>query len=447
MDSLIKYAQKKGVNYVEINSSRNSRNMIELQNGEVKELSGNESNLYSIRLQYKNSVGVAYSNNDDYKDLVDKAIKIAKTLNQNIKLNPKANIKNFKTKVKKRLNDIPLEEKKKIMLNLEKLKKDYKKINTLRLIYSDGIRKINYVNSEGADLKWNDSNIGFMSWAYSKDGERNENYLNIDKGHLGFELMDKSEKIVKESMDIATKLLKSKLAKAGNFPVIVDQKLGGVFIHEAIGHASEADIVLSGASVLKDKLNNEVGNSCINVIDDGSAITNGWTPFDSDGMLGSKTMLIKKGVMEKYMQSLETSSIMDIKSTGNGRAESLMKPIIPRMTTTYLDKGNSSFDEMLNGIKEGYYLKGSAGGQVDTGKGEFLFNSMYGYYIKDGKVDYMVKTTSLIGNILQTLFNISLVGKDLEIYGGTCGKNDQWVPVGDGSPHFKIEKARVGGQE
>ena len=257
--------------------------------------------------------------------------------------------------------------------------------------------------------------------------------------------MESSEEFVKESLDIATKLLSAKSAKGGSFPVIVDQKLGGVFAHEAIGHGCEADIVLAGGSVLKDKLNTKIGNDCINIIDDGSLQTNGWTPFDDDFVLGKKTFLVKNGILSGYLHNLETASLMKMEPTGNGRSQSLMHSVIPRMTTTYIGAGDSNFNEMLKGIKEGYYLKESFGGQVDTIKGEFLFNSMYGYYIKNGEVSNMIKSTAMIGNILQTLHEISLIGKDLEFSGGTCGKDNQLAPVGDGSPHFKINNVKVGG--
>jgi len=447
MDFIIKYAQSKGAEYVEIKNSENIGNLIEVQNNEIKELSSNESKLYCIRLQYKNSIGIAYSNIENYKELVDKAIKTAKILNKNIKLSFESNKAKIKTKARIKLEDVDLEEKKKNILNLEKLKNKYKNISTLNLIYSDAVKNINYANSEGADLNWKDNSIALRSWAYSKKGNRNENYLNAERKHLGYEFMDSSEKSVNESLDIATKLLSAKLAKGGNFPVIVDQKLGGVFAHEAIGHGCEADIVLSGGSVLKDKLNTKIGNDCINIIDDGSLQTNGWTPFDDDLVLGRKTLLVKNGILAGYLHNLETASLMKMDPTGNGRSQSLMHSIIPRMTTTYIDAGDSSFNEMIKGIKEGYYLKESFGGQVDTTKGEFLFNSMYGYYIKNGKLSNMIKNTAMIGNILQTLHNISLIGNDLKFAGGACGKDNQLAPVGDGSPHFKIDNIRVGGQK
>ena len=117
MDTFIKYAEKKGVNYIEIKNSENKGNIIEAQNGEIKELSSNESKLYAVRLQYKNSIGIAYSNVDNYKELVDKAIKAARALNKNVKLNFESNNEKIKTKAKIKLEDVGLEEKKRNILD------------------------------------------------------------------------------------------------------------------------------------------------------------------------------------------------------------------------------------------------------------------------------------------------------------------------------------------
>src|SRR3989344_6075320 len=215
MDSIIKYAQSKGANYVEIKNSENIGNLIEVQNKEVKELSSNESKLYSVRLQYKNSIGIAYSNVDNYKELINKAIKAARALNKNVKLNFESNNKRIKTKAKIKLEDINLEEKKRNILDLEKLKNRYKNVSTLNLVYSDTVKNISYTNSEGADLNWSDNSVGLRSWAYSKKGSRNENYLKAERKHSGYEFMESSEEFVKENLDIATKLLRAKSAKVG----------------------------------------------------------------------------------------------------------------------------------------------------------------------------------------------------------------------------------------
>jgi len=448
MKEFIKYGEDKGAEYVELKSASTIKNIIELQNKHVKEISSSQMKYYSVRVLYNGAFGTAYSNEQEYKELIDKAIKSASLVKKDLRLSNIPNIKNkIKTSYKKDLSAIGLEEKKNKLLELTKLMKEYPKINSLKLVQSDLLENYKLINSHGAELEWNDSFIKFLAYAFSQEGNRLESYPEVKRGHYGYELMDEAEKITRKALEYSQKLLNAKLAKAGNFPVILDQKLGGVFTHEAIGHATEADAVINGETVLKNKLNQLIASSNVTILDDGTLKTNGWVPFDDDGNKSQKNVLIKKGVLNKYLQSLETSSILGVKPTGNGRAQSIANVIIPRMTTTYIAKGDSSFEEIIKTIKEGYYLIGSMGGQVDTSKGEFLFNAKHGYHVVNGEIKELVKGVSLTGNILDIMPKISLVAKDLEFGSGLCGKCSQTVPVSEGAPHFKIDIARVGGQE
>ena len=449
MESFLKYAEKKGCNYVELKEYSGNKTSIQLENDKIKELSKGNALMYAARVMYKNKEGLAYSNKEDYKQLKDNAIKLANKNSKIIKIDELPKLKkSIKTKFKINPENIDLEDKKKDVMKLD-LRKDYKKINSLRVNYSDNNRKLKITTSEGRELTWNDNVVGIVSVAYAKDGNRLEQFYKSKIKHQGYELFKKEASgIVNNSMEMAEKMLQSKLAKGGNYPVIIDQALGGVFSHEAVGHGCEADNVLQGATVMNEKIGKLIASTSVNIIDDGSLEEGyGWTAFDDEGVEGQKTYLIRNGFLEGYLHTRETASLLKMKPTGNGRAESLGHRAIPRMTNTYFDNGDSNFKEMLEKIKDGYYLKGSSGGQVNPSSGEFLFNAQYGYRVENGELKELVKNVSLTGNILTTLKNISLVAKDLEFSQGVCGKDGQHAPVGDGAPHIKIDKARVGGQE
>ena len=101
-----------------------------------------------------------------------------------------------------------------------------------------------------------------------------------------------------------------------------------------------------------------------------------------------------------------------MKSSGNARSNVSDKPIV-RMSNTFLQPGDNSFEELLEDIPNGIYLKGSRGGQVDTGKGIFQFNAGEGYLIENGELTTPIRDVSLSGNILETLKNIDALGDDL----------------------------------
>lgn len=448
MNKSLKYADSKGIDYAELRTTTAINSSIKLNNRKVEEIGSSEEKLYSVRILHNGAFGMANSTNPEFNNLIDMALKSAKSVKKELRLHKIPDIKKrINTPFKKSLLDIDISKKKSVLQNLEKLRKNYPKVKSLVLRQADSVMDYSLINSHGADLKWKDSRIIFAAFAFSQNGTRQENYFDLKRGHYGYELMNEAPKITKLALDFSQKLLKAKSAKGGNFPVVLDQDLGGVFTHEAIGHATEADAVLNGETVLKDKLNKIIASSNVTIIDDGTQNSNGWIPFDDDGTKTKSNVLINKGELKKYLQSLETASIMNVNPTGNGRSEDISCNIIPRMTNTFLDRGDSNLNEMIKSIKEGYYIVGSNGGQVDPSRGEFLFNGKHGFVIKNGEIKDLVKGVSLTGNILDIMPKINLIAKDLQLRAGMCGKCSQTVPVSVGSPHFKIDMARVGGQK
>src|SRR3989344_2439423 len=352
MKEFISYAEKKGCSYIELKSQEGIRNTIEVVDKDIKELSQNESALYSVRVIFNGSEGLSYSNKNDFKEMIEKAIKLARIQDKKINFYElkSENIK-LKTKCKIDLESINLEEKKNNIINLLKSKKNYKQISGVKFIYRDVKSKFNYVNNEGRNIFWEDSAVRYIAYSYAKEGKRIESFIDTRSGHKGYELFsEESEKLMQYVLKMGEKMLKSKNAQAGNYPVMVDHHLGGVFAHEAVGHACEADAVIQGSSVLKE-LNSKVGNNNLTIVDDKTIVgNNGWVPYDDEGVEGERTILIKKGILNGFLHNRETASIMNMKPTGNGRCMDLAHRAIPRMSTTFVDKGDSNYDEILSSI-------------------------------------------------------------------------------------------------
>ena len=121
-----------------------------------------------------------------------------------------------------------------------------------------------------------------------------------------------------------------------------------------------------------------------------------------------------------------------------------MPPVV-RMSNTFIENGDSTLEELMEGCRDGILLKGSRGGQVDPGRGVFQFNAEYGYLVQGGEIAGMVRDVSLSGEILHTLHAIRHLGNDRVMHQGYCGKGGQNVPVSDGAPHLLLEDAVVGG--
>jgi TldD protein len=226
---------------------------------------------------------------------------------------------------------------------------------------------------------------------------------------------------------------------------ILDPELAGVFAHEAIGHASEGDLVKEGISVIKGMTGQQIASPVVTVIDDPTMPEFGFMPVDAEGSAVKRTEIIRDGVLTNYLHSRETLAAVGDGEAGHARAEGSSSPIV-RMSNTFIENGDATMDELLEGCKTGILLKGSRGGQVDPGRGVFQFNAEYGYLIEDGEQRGMVRDVSLSGDILSTMHNIALCGTDRKMTPGYCGKGGQSVPVTDGSPHLLLKNAVVGGR-
>ncbi|MDR0439043.1 MAG: TldD/PmbA family protein [Methanocalculaceae archaeon] len=242
----------------------------------------------------------------------------------------------------------------------------------------------------------------------------------------------------------ATDLLGASSVSGGKMPTILDPAIGGVFAHEAVGHASEGDAIRDDVSVFAGKLGTQVGSPLVTIIDDPSMHGYGYEPFDAEGVAFGPTELIKNGIMHAYMHSRETLAAVgtDTGCAGHARAEPGMQPLV-RMSNTYIKEGDSSYDEIVAECKSGILLIGSRGGQVDPGRGAFQFNAKYGYKIENGETTEMIRDCSISGDILSILHNIALCGKERKMSSGICGKG-QSVPVSDGAPHVSLTEAIIG---
>ncbi len=238
---------------------------------------------------------------------------------------------------------------------------------------------------------------------------------------------------------------------SGTYTVIADPDLVGLLVHEAFGHAAEADLVFTGSSTLKDRLGEQLADEQVTIIDQGDIPGGYFVPFDDEGVMKEKTVILDKGVLKGYMHDRNSANELHVQPTGNARAQDFENQPQVRMTNTFIDNGKYSFDEMVEDIKTGIYIKrkGGGGGQVDTASGTFTFRCGESYMIRNGELAEPVRGVVLSGLILDTLKTVDAVGNDLAIHNrffGACGKGGQRASVGSGGPHIRIQEITIGGK-
>jgi TldD protein len=236
-------------------------------------------------------------------------------------------------------------------------------------------------------------------------------------------------------------------AKAGIQEVILDADITGILAHEAIGHTTEADLVLGG-SVAGNLLNKPVASELITLVDFANTAFGKLCPvpvfMDDEGTAAENCVIIEAGVLKRFMHNKESAGIFGHELTGNARAYEFSDEPLIRMRNTAILPGKSKLVEMISSIDDGYYLMKSSNGQADS-TSEFMFGIVQGYEIKQGKIGKAIRDMTISGVAIDVLKSVTMVSDDL-IWGcaGMCGKK-QWIPVGLGGPAIKC-KVNIGGK-
>lgn len=438
------------VDYVDIRAGNGNSTSLIMKDGAIDEI--NTGNTLGIRIRVLNNGawGFAYTNDFSKLDsIAETAISLSNSLNGDVELAETEIIKDkVKTEAKIPVSDVSIEEKKDVLLEANNAA-NFGEIASITASYSDSESKSLFLSSEGAEIQIDSTRVALALNSAANNGEMIQFAHGSIGGVKGFELIEKEdiEKFSREISQKAIRLLKAESAPSGQFPIISDNQLTGVFIHEALGHAVEGDLILQDDSILKDKIGENIASDIVNIYDDAS-LTNGfgYYPYDAEGVKTTPNQLVKEGKLISLLNSRESAAKLGMKSSGNARSSISDQPIV-RMSNTYLEPKDLSFEELIEDIDDGIYLKGSRGGQVDTGKGIFQFNAAEAFKIDHGELTTPLRDVSLSGNILETLKNVDGVGSDFDLGVGFCGKDGQTAPVGDGGPHIRILNALVGGSQ
>jgi len=244
----------------------------------------------------------------------------------------------------------------------------------------------------------------------------------------------------------AERLLTARPALSGRGCVVLAAQAGGTMIHEAVGHALEADLAQKGLSPYGNQVGKMVANPLVSVVDD--ATRAGWRgsfTCDDEGTPAQRTVLVDHGVLRGFLHDRLTARKAGAAPTGNGRRQSYMHRPIPRMTNTMILPGVDDAQAIIRSVPQGLYVVRMGGGQVNTVNGDFVFEINEAFLIENGEVTEPVLGTTMIGNAEEVLKSIDRVASDFGRGLGTCGKDGQGVPVADAQPTLRIPEITIGG--
>ena len=315
--------------------------------------------------------------------------------------------------------------------------------------YGDGRRRILVADSDG--LFTSDDQVRTLfSVSCVATGDTGMQTGRESAGRTaGFELFDlyDVEEMARRAADRALTKLTARPAPSGEMPVVVGPGGGGVLFHEACGHGLEADLVAKSASVFAGRVGEKVAAPMVTLIDDGT-MAGEWGHYgiDDEGKPAARNVLISDGVLTDYMWDRLRARKEGRASSGNGRRQSYQHLPMVRMTNTYIGNGDANPDDIVADTPHGVYVAQLGGGQVNTATGDFVFGMTEAYLIESGQITAPIREGNLIGNGPEVLTRIDALGNDFAMGSpGTCGKDGQGVPVGDGTPTLRVTALTVGG--
>lgn len=337
-----------------------------------------------------------------------------------------------------------------VLMKLESLirSRDSRVVKVMAML-STSVSDVMMYNSH-AELKYETRPMGVLavSVVFSQNGQIQNNNCNRSF-RMGAEMLD--DGLLEEMASAVTRNLDDRFAasrpKGGRMPVVMGAGSSGILLHEAMGHAFEADFNRKGQSVFSGRMGEKICADNVTIVDDATIRGNrGALNFDDEGVPGQRTCMVENGVLTSYLHDRISAGYYGVRPTGNGRRESFRYNPIPRMRATYMESGDSAPEDIIASVKKGIYVDEFSNGQVRIGEGDFTFYVRSGYLIEGGRLTKPVTDVNIIGNGPEALAGIVAVGNDSRVDNGawTCGKC-QSVPVMCGMPTVLVDKLTVGG--
>lgn len=322
------------------------------------------------------------------------------------------------------------------------------RIATTSVRYGDSAQRIILATSDGSliEQSWVDLEMRFAATA--RNGETVQTGRETTGSRKAYEDLQSLDQQVRAAAERAVNALALPPVKGNTYTVVIDPILSGLFVHEAFGHLSEADMTYENPDLMEVMtLGRRFGCPELQILDGAApAGHRGSYFYDDEGVPASTTQLIKDGVLVGRLHSRETAGKLGENPTGNARCLNYHYPPIVRMTNTWIERGNTPVDRLFDGIEEGVYARNWLGGMTN---GEmFTFAAGEAWMIRDGKIAEPVRDVNLSGNVFTTLADIEAIGDDFYWdESGGCGKGGQsGLPVGCGGPSLRIRDVVVGGE-
>jgi TldD protein len=438
--------------YAEFRYEETSSTLLSFDGSGLKDVNVNSARGGFVRVLVAGKFGAAsFDDVDRAAEYLEKAVALARLRTGDFKgfAPGEVNVDDVVVDVPRPAAEVDLDEKVDVVSKYNQILLNHNRIPATETRYGDSLDYRVFVNTEGAAVTVRKPRVNLSLRPLASEGGVVQMAIRNYGGLVSFDHLRGREEEVEELAAYAASLLDAEPVTGGTYDVIADPLLTGIFAHEAFGHTAEADDIAQDEKLREImKVGRRFGSEVLSIVDDGLYQgRNGYVPYDDEGVRGRKKYLLREGVLASLLHDRESATRMGAEPTGNARALNYRFPPLVRMTATYIEPGEMSFEEMLASVPRGIYARRAKGG---TGGETFSFTAEDGYLIEKGRLTTHLRDLKLQGNLFRTLENIVAVADDFDMPEegvGGCGKWGQSpLPVSNGGPHMLIKNVQIGGR-
>jgi PmbA protein len=443
-EALIDQAQKLGAEEVEFYYEVSTNTDLEVYDKQVETLTSAREKGLGIRVFVDDKMGFAYTANFDdqaLEEVIEEAISNAQVASEDEYRQLPAGEFDYQELdiYNPALEEVEIKDKIDLALEMEEtaLEFDDRIKSVVNVSYGDFSGQTRLVNSQGLDESYQGNGCYVYLYVIAAEGEEQQTGQAIGYGRSLEELNPVDT--AREAAQNALKLLGGKQVTSQEAPVVFTPRVGSMFMY-VLSQALTAEAVQKGRALFADKLDQQVANEKVKIIDDGT-LEDGLStaPFDDEGVPCSPTEIIKDGKLVNYLYDSYTAAKDGVDSTGNARrgGYSGIPDVAP--SNFYLAPGEKNQEEIIKGVDNGFYVHKVSGlvtGGANPVSGEFSVGAT-GQWIKDGEIKGPVSEITIAGNLIDFLQDIEELGDDL-MFNPMIGSF--------GSPTFKVEKLAISGE-
>jgi TldD protein len=459
----IKTLSKSGVEYGEARLCFEKAQMLSVNTGEIEPASIIRRGGIGIRTLVKGSLGFASTNilrGNAVKEAALKSVKLAKASSHTIKAPISLSTEEiregkWRTKVTEDPSNVPVEDKITLIRDLDRIAFDEgcpKRV----LSISESMESSLLLTTEGIKISGETVRVSFTGLLTAMGNSGSAQRI-IQKGETsGWEsiahwklpdIIMGEAKSLKEVAECTTS------PPVGLTDLILGPEVVGIICHEACGHPQEADRILgreaaqAGESyVTPEMLGFKIGSDVVTIIDD-PTLERGFGSylFDDEGVRAHPKTLIKDGRINEFLHNRETASLFGCRSNASARAMGYDREPIIRMSNTYMRPGEHTFEELIEEVKDGAFIKSFMEWNIDDRRWNQRYVGLEAFRIRKGEIMERIRNPVLEITTGNLFGSVDAASRELEFEAAICGKGDpmQGAPVWHGGPTIRLRRVKL----